>query len=225
MDRKKIFRLTKDDTIQLLLIALMFLIGVLTYSHLPDQVPTHWNIRGEVDGYGSRTFGALGIPVITLGIFFLFRLLPTIDPKKRNYARFAKSYWAIKLVFIIFMFTLYSATILYSLGFPVNITFVVNLLIGILFIIIGNYLGKVKHNYFVGIKTPWTLADEEVWKKTHRLAAPLMVGAGASFIIGALVRHSATSILSFGMIMVAVLVPTIYSYLLFRKRHPDKNDN
>jgi uncharacterized membrane protein len=225
MDRKKIFRLTKDDTIQLLLIALMFLIGFLAYSHLPDQIPTHWNIRGEVDGYGSRTFGALGIPLITLGIFFLFRFLPSIDPRKRNYVQFAKSYRAIKLVFIIFMFTLYSATILFSLGYPVNITFVVNLLIGILFIVIGNYLGKVKHNYFVGIKTPWTLADEEVWKKTHRLAAPLMVGAGVSFTIGALVRHPATFILSFSMIMVAVLVPTVYSYLLFKKRHPDKNDN
>ncbi len=223
MNRKNSFHLSKDEIILLILIALMFLVGFLAYSHLPDQIPTHWNMRGEVDGYGSRTFGALGIPLITLGAFFLFRFLPNIDPRKRNYPQFAKSYRAIKFVFIIFMFTLYCATILFSLGYPVNITFVVNFLVGILFIIIGNYLGKVKHNYFVGIKTPWTLADEEVWKKTHRLAAPFMVGAGGIFIIGAFVRHTAVFMLSFAMILVAVLVPTVYSYLLFKKRHPDEN--
>ncbi|QRN85221.1 SdpI family protein [Clostridia bacterium] len=224
MNKKRVVSFKKGDAILVAFIGLMFVIGLLAYRHLPAQIPIHWNINGEVDNYGSRAFGVFGIPFITLGVFLLFYFLPNLDPRKHNYPQFARSYQAIKLVTIVFMFMLYCATILYSLGVPVNISLVVNLLVGIMFIIIGNYLGKVKHNYFVGIKTPWTLADEEVWKKTHRLAAPFMVIGGVVFIAGAFIQQTAVYILSFTVLMIAVLVPTVYSYLLFRKLHPNSKD-
>lgn len=224
MNKKRLLSFERIDVILFGFILLMFLIGLIAYGHLPEEIPIHWNVSGEVDNYGSRAFGVFGIPLITLGVFMLFYFLPVLDPRRHNYAQFAKSYRAIKLVTIVFMFMLYCATILYSLGVPVNISLVVNLLVGILFIIIGNYLGKVKHNYFVGIKTPWTLADEEVWRKTHRIAAPLMVLAGLIFIAGAFIQHASVFIFSFVVLMIAVLIPTIYSYLLFRKRHPNNKN-
>ncbi len=221
MNNKQGFWADKGNLISLIFIALMLLLGTLAYPHLPEQIPSHWNMRGEVDGYSGRAFGTYGMPLIILGLLLMFHFLPMIDPRHKNYDQFKKPYQVLKISVLALMTMLYVISMLYALGVPLNISFLVNISIGFLFILIGNYLGKVKHNYFVGVKTPWTLASEDVWKKTHRLAGPLMAIAGALFVLGAFIDHPAFYFIPIGGILLAAFVPMIYSYLLYKKLYPD----
>lgn len=137
------------------------------------------------------------------------------DPKKdRNNSLLAtiKREWSILLLIL--------ATLLAALGYPLRVDFWVKFSIALLFLLLGNYMGKIKHNYFVGIKTPWTLASEEVWQKTHRFAAPLWVAGATVALLLSFSRALWANYLYLGIIIVVGLVPVIYSYLIYRNLSP-----
>ena len=147
----------KTEIIPLTLIVLSFIASIYFYLHFPEKVPTHWNIRGEVDGYASKGFGAFFFPIMNVGIYLLLLFLPNIDPKKDRYVDFSKAYHMIKNFMIGFMTLIYFYTGFSGLGYKLfSITIIISIGLGLLFLVIGNYMGKVKSNWFIGIRTPWT---------------------------------------------------------------------
>lgn len=200
------------------LISLINLVaGFLAYPHLPDKVPTHWNLAGEVDGWGTAWQGAFMMPLIMIGVFLLLLLLPKIDPKRKNYANMGKAYTTIVLVIMIFFTVIYFGTLGIALGYMENIPSLTQIGVGALFVILGNYMGKLKHNYFMGIRTPWTLASEEVWYRTHRLAGPFWVLGGLLFMLSSLFAGDVFLKVMLVIIIVLVAIPAVYSFIIFKK--------
>lgn len=200
-----------------LLAALPLALALFCLPTLPQRVPLHWDLAGEVDDWGSPA-SALLIPAMTLGINALFALLPRIDPKRRNYQRFGGAYTAFRLVFNLFMLgmlcvTLYSA---YRPGaLPVNK--VIPAGVGALFCVMGNYMPKFKPNYFLGLRTPWTLSSERVWHSTHRLAGALWFWGGLGFMAASfLLPPTALFAALLALVVVLAGVPCLYSYLAYR---------
>lgn len=214
---QKISKVLKQDWLILSLILLGFVLGAYFYPSLPDKVPTHWNASGEVNGYGSKLFGAFGLPGISLGTYLMYLVLPYIDPKRKNYADFKSTYQFLKYLIILFFLGLEVMTLLIASGVMVNKPIFIQLMISLLFILIGNVMGRFKHNYFIGVRTPWTLANEEVWRKTHRLAAPLWVLGGIINILLAFMGTNYTGIGFIVIIAVISIVPIGYSYIAYRQ--------
>lgn len=202
----------------LVILAIPFITAILVYPHMPDQVPIHWNIKGEVDNYGSKAFGTFFLPVLNVLMYFLFLVLPKFDPKRSNYVKFDSSYLTIRYSLHLFFALIFGVTVAVSLGYPVNIDKWIPGSVAVLFIVMGNIMGRVRHNYFVGFKYPWTLANEEVWRRTHQLGAKLMVIGGFAGLLGVIFTQGSTS---FVILMAGVLVPTIittiYSYIIYKQ--------
>ena len=199
------------------IIFLSLVVGAAVYRHLPEQVPMHWNVYGEIDGYGGRFTGAFAIPLLTLVSYIAMVFAPRIDPKKKNYAKFTGAYNAFMTAFVLFMLALYATVLLATFGYPLDIGRITQMGVGLLFIVMGNYLTRVRHNYFFGIKTPWTLADETVWRKTHRFGGSLFVVAGLLSIASMVTWPEARFMITIGSAIGASLISIVYSYLVFRK--------
>jgi uncharacterized membrane protein len=188
--------------------------GLIFWDSIPDQVPQHWNFKGEVDRYGSRYVSML----LPLGIYLLMVFLPYIDPRKRNYGIFSKSYYGIRMGIILFLSILNTLTLADVSSVTSSPSIIV---IGVLalFTFIGNYMRGIKSNWFVGIKTPWTLDNEVVWNKTHRFASNLWFWGGLCAILANFLFPSLQDfrfILFFG---IAVgLAPMLYSYIVYKQQ-------
>jgi len=207
----------KKEWYIIILILATLAFGIYVYPQLPDKIPTHWNIHGEVDGWSGKAFGVYFFPLLNLILYPLMILLPRIDPRRQNYIHFSGPYKIIRIILHIFFAVIYIITLLVALGYPLKVDFIVKFSVSLLFIVLGNYMGKFKHNYFVGIKTPWTLANEEVWVKTHRFSAPLWVAMGFLGMVLSFIQQPWASYITFASYIVIGIVPVIYSYLLYRK--------
>ena len=202
-----------------LLALLPFILVAAFYSRLPDQVPMHWGFDGEINRYGSKNelwlMAALG-PLFAL----LFQFLPRLDPRKRNYEKFQKYYDAFGVVITAFV-TVTMGIALVEAFRPGTVSMgrVVSALVGLLFLFVGNLMGKIKPNFFMGIRTPWTISDPDVWNRAHRL------GGGLFFLTGLVTLASAVLLpepVTFGVLMggtlVTALLPTVMSYLWYRRK-------
>jgi len=202
----------------LLLLAIPLIAAFLIYPYMPDMVPIHWNTQGEVDNYGSREFGTFFLPLLNIGLYVLFVVLPQLDPKKANYEKFLGSYKLIRYSIHLFIILTFGLTVFASLGYSVDIGLWVSSGVALLFIVMGNIMGRVRHNYFVGFRYPWTLANEEVWRKTHQAGSKAMVLGGVLALIGVVLTEDN---IRFAILMAGIFAPvvftTIYSYLLFKK--------
>ena len=152
--------------------------SVLVFDRLPPEVTTHWNFRGQPDGWSSRTTAALFGPLAILGLTVIVWVLPIIDPKRENYPKFAAVFGLLVNVLIVFLLVVHLALLANGAGAPVDMMRVLGVSIGVMLVVAGNYLGRLRPNWFVGIRTPWTLSSEEVWRKTHRIGGWLFVAAG-----------------------------------------------
>ncbi len=199
----------------ILIIIAAFLISIYFYPMMPEKVPTHWNFKGEIDGYSGRLSGSLIMPITNLIMYIMFIFLPALDPKKENYRLFESTYIYFRYLFHIFFFAMHIMIISASLGYIVNTTRLVMFGISLLFMLMGNVMGRVKHNYFVGIKTPWTLANEEVWRKTHRLAALLWTAGGLIGVILSIFNVNLWFIFV-AILILPSIIPIIYSYIVFK---------
>ncbi|MGI9953521.1 SdpI family protein [Moorellaceae bacterium AZ2] len=212
-------RLLAQDWPAILILLLMLVAALAVYPYLPERVPIHWNAAGQVDNYSSRAFGAFMLPLMTAGLYILMLVLPLVDPRRENYPKFLGAYRIIRLGLVLFMAVLYSLVLIASLGYAVPMDRVMPALIGLLFILIGNYLPRVRHNYFVGIRTPWTLANEEVWRKSHRFGGMAFVLAG---IISISVAFLAKGMVAFIVVITAVIlasvISVVYSLLIFPRK-------
>lgn len=189
------------------------IVGAAVYSRLPETMATHWNLSGEPDGWSSRAFAVFGLPGILLAVNLFLPFALKADPKRENMSDklVAISLWTIPVVSLLCC----GLTLARGLGYEVRVERWVPVFMGVLFIVIGNYLPKTKQSYTMGIKLPWTLASEENWNRTHRLAGFLWVIGGALFILMSFIGWSLAAFLS--IIALMVLVPMVYSYLLYRK--------
>ena len=186
--------------------------GVIVWDKLPDKVPTHWNMEGVVDGYSSKAFAVFGLPLIIVALNTIVNIALGTDPKKENHADKLK-FLGLWIAPITSIFTC-TACILTGLGKEYDMLTIVSLFCAVLFLIIGNYMPKCKQNYTIGIKLPWTLNSEENWNKTHRFAGFLWSVLSIILIILILLGYQ-IMILPIAIIMVAV--PSIYSFILFKK--------
>jgi uncharacterized membrane protein len=201
----------------LVIAALAIAFSIWAYPQLPDKVPTHWNFRGEPDGYSSRLFGAVLMPLVILAMTGIGQVLPRIDPRSANYAKFIKVYWLMINGILVLMGVMHAAMLGNALGAPVNIGRIAPVGVGLLFILLGNYFGQVEPNWFLGIRTPWTLSSDTVWRKTHRTGAWLFVIGGVLMVACAFLRETAIYVV-FGLtIALVAVVPIVLSYVLWRR--------
>ena len=191
---------------------LPILAGVILWEQLPEQIPIHWNLQGEVDSWSSKAFAVFGMPLILLAVQWLCAFATNADPKKANHSQKVMHMvlWIVPVVSLIIFTAMYST----ALGKSVRVEVILPLLMGFAFTIIGNYLPKCKQSYTIGIKLPWTLNSEENWNKTHRFAGRIWLVCGLVIMVSAFVGGIGILIAAAA---VMVLVPCIYSYILHRK--------
>lgn len=200
----------------ILIVIAAFLISIYFYPMLPEKMPTHWNFKGEIDGYSGRLTGAFLMPVINLIMYVLFIFMPILDPKKENYKLFEGTYKYFRYLFHLFFLGIHIMIIFAALGYKVNTSRLTIFGISLLFALMGKVMGRVKHNYFVGIRTPWTLANEEVWTKTHMLAAKLWIVGGLMGMIVSVLNIKSILALA-AILLLPSLIPVVYSYFIFKR--------
>jgi uncharacterized membrane protein len=164
------------------------------------------------------------MPLFLLVLPLIFRVLPRIDPKGENYARFSQAYWLIANTLALFLGMVHVVVLVHAMGTPVDINLAIGLGVGLLLMVIGNYLGKVQPNWFLGVRTPWTLASEQVWRKTNRTAGWLFVLAGMVIAVCAFIPSIPTTAVMGVAVGLAALIPVVQSYLLWRteRRHAQR---
>ena len=204
-----------------LLIAAMFVLAAATWGSAPDRIPVHWNIGGQVDRWGGKFEGLLAIPLLALGIYVLMIVLPRFDPGRANYDAFAGPYATLRLGIIVVLAALYALIILWVRGVRVSIEVWAPLIVGALFIVVGNLLGKVRPNWFVGFRTPWTLSSKLAWSRTHRAGGWLFILMGVLMMACAALRTEWAVWVMVGVGVAGTLGLVVYSYVLWR-RDPDK---
>ncbi len=209
---------SKWDGLALAALAAAALVTLWAYPQLPSPMPTHWNAAGQPDGYSSRLVGAWLLPGITVLLYALLLALPRLDPRRTNIERFEGTYALFRVGLVIF-FSVLQLVILYIAisGQDELMTLFMPLSIGLLFILIGNYLPRVRSNWFIGIRTPWTLSSEHVWRATHRVGGRLFMLAGALMLFVPLVPVAWRIWLIVAMALLGGLLPVAYSFWLFRE--------
>ena len=202
-----------------LVLLIPVMIGLLLWDQLPEQIPSHWGINGEVDGWSSKSMAVFGFPGLLLAIHWLCVLFSSADPKHKQYSptMLKLVLWLCPVLSLVVNSLVYAT----ALGYSIDISLILPLFEGILFIIIGNLLPKCRQSYTMGIKLPWTLANEENWNKTHRLGGKVWVIGGVVILATAFFRQFWIMI---GILALMVLIPAFYSYLLYRKQQTE-NEN
>lgn len=216
---------TQTEIWPLLIIVITIGLSYWAYPQLPSQVVSHWGFDGAPNGWSSREFHAIFFPVLLIAMYALFSLMPKFDPKSDRYQDFASVYLIIRNLILSVLFITFAAATFSNLGYAINIGGVVAGTIGLMMIILGNYFGKLKRNWFIGIRTPWTLSSENVWNKTHRLGGRLFVIWGLVLIAAPWLNPLVAFIILFGGIVILMSWVTIYSYLLFKKEKITKKVN
>lgn len=202
-----------------LLILISIGVGIYYYPHLPDRIASHWDAQGQVNGYMSKFWGIFLFPIISAACFILLIFIPKLDPLKKNLEKFRDYYDFFIFIFLLFLFYLFILTILWNIGYVFNMTVLIIPGIALFFYYIGVLLHNAKQNWFVGIRTPWTLSNEEVWNKTHKLGGILFRAVAIISLAGIIFQKYAFLIFFVPMIAVVVFL-LIYSYVIFKKIKP-----
>ena len=203
--------------IPMLLVIAATLASMLIYSRLPEQVPTHWNMEGEADDWSSRFFGAWLMPLMMAVILVVLRLVPHIDPRRANYEKFRGAYEAIVILTMAFMLGLHLMLLAVATGVQVSLERVLPGAVGAFFIAIGVLLPRAHPNWFVGIRTPWTLTSDVVWEKTHKFGGILFTASGALTVAAALVAPRAATWVLIATGTVTAISVVAYSFVVWKR--------
>jgi uncharacterized membrane protein len=213
--------LKKEWYIVLILLA-PFIASALLWDTMPDIVPTHFNAAGEADDFGPKWINAFLLPGIAVITYLFLLLIPAIDPKKRI-ENTQKPITAIRIVISVFLVGIYSLVMMKTLDMDTDIGQFVMVSVGILIAITGNYMNSIKPNYFIGLRTPWTLESPEVWKKTHRFASKIWIVGGLLMAISAFIPALNGSLFIItGSTFFLAVVPIVYSYIIFNQLQQNK---
>ena len=198
-------------------IIMMFILAIIAWPNAPESIPIHWGLSGEPDNYAGKLFGLLGAPLIALGIYILFLILPRMDPKRENYQRFWNRYLFLRNLVIVMFACIKVIVFLWIMGMEIKMNIAVFMIVGFLLIFIGNYMGKLRPTWFVGIRSPWTLSSNESWNKTHHLGGWLFVIIGLGMVVAAPFQEK-WAYYALGITGVVFLVFLyVYSYLVWKK--------
>jgi uncharacterized membrane protein len=206
----------KSEIIIFGIIILSFAIGIYYYPQMPEKLASHWDAKGTVDGYMSKFWGLFLMPIISVGLLLLFILIPRIDPLNSNIQQFRKYYDGFVVLIIVFLFYLYLLTIFWNTGYTFNmITFLAPAL-AILFYYTGILIENAKRNWFIGIRTPWTLSSDNVWDKTHKIGGKLFKIAGVFAFVSIFFQTFAIFIIVVPVMIVSIYT-VVYSYYEYKK--------
>lgn len=204
--------------ISLILILAATLAGLLLWNKLPDQMASHWNENDQVDGTMSKVWGVFLMPLVTVGMLALFLVIPSIDPLKANIAKFRGAFNLFIALMIAFMIYIHGLTLAWSLGYQsFKMSTAMLPFVGLLFVFIGNMMKQAKRNFFIGIRTPWTLSSDRVWDETHRLGSTLFMASGALAILGSFFGGMAAFWLMLVPLIGSSIFLAVYSYVLYRR--------
>jgi uncharacterized membrane protein len=203
--------------IPLLIIVASIIASVLVYPSMPENVPTHWDLVGRPNGWSSRFWGAWVMPLFLLGSWAVMQILPRIDPRGNNYAKFGGAFEGIIVSVMLFMLGMHIIVLRAALGYPVAMERVLPIGLGILFIVIGNLLPRARPNWFVGIRTPWTLSSDRVWEKTHRFGGHVFVAGGIIILLAGLTLGHWAHVVTFVVITLCAAAVLIFSYLEWKR--------
>lgn len=200
------------------LIVLMVAFAAAVYGRLPEQVPTHFDLAGRPNGWTPRIPGAFLMPLLAAGVYLLLIALRRIDPRSGNYRRFEETWWVFLNGMALLMAALHVLSLGYAIGWPIAMDRAVTVTLGLLFVGLGNYMPRLKSNWWMGIRTPWTLESEKVWRETHRVGGWAFVAAGLVVVIAGLLLEPGPRAWAAGIALgTAILVPLVYSYVAYRR--------
>lgn len=214
MDIKSTF---KKEWYVILVLAAPFIASIYLWNDMPDIVPTHFNAQGEADDYGPKWINAFLLPGIAVLTYLFLLTIPAIDPKKRI-ERTQKPITAIRVIISIFLVGIYTIVMMKTFNVDAKIDQFVFVGVGLLIVVVGNYMNSIKPNYFIGLRTPWTLEDPEVWKRTHRFSSKLWIIGGSFMIISTFIPSLRGSLyVIVGLVAILAIIPFAYSYVIFNK--------
>lgn len=193
------------------------LFSLAVYSRLPEEVPIHWGVSGEPNGYGSRLEGAFLIPAMMIALFAIMQWYPSRDPRAANIAKFRGAYDTVVTAAIALLSGLHVLALGNALGWGIDIPKVGMVALGLMFILLGNLMPRVRSNFIFGIRTPWTLSSESVWTRSHRVGGYAKVVAGIITIVAGLVARPVGYVVALASLLISGLVPVVYSYILWTR--------
>ena len=206
-------------TLTSIVILVPILIGLLLWNKLPEQIPTHWDINGEVDGWSNKAVAVFAFPCMLLALHWLCMLATMMDPKRDAYTKkmLTRVLWICPVISLLLGSLIYTKV----LGYDLSVNVIMPLLMGLMFIVFGNLMPKMRQSYTMGIKLPWTLENEENWNKTHRFAGKLWVLGGVAAMATA---FAGSFWILLGILILMVAIPTVYSYTLYRKQNSEPKE-
>ena len=209
----------RSEILPIIFIVAAFVLAAVAWPQAPDRIPIHWGLNGQPNSYAGK-IGLFYPALIALGVYVLLLVLPRIDPRRRNYEKFWGAYTFIRTAVIAALVAIEVFTVLWALDVKVNINIVVPVIVGLLLMVTGNFLGKIRPNWFAGIRTPWTISSTESWNKTHRLGGRLFVLLGLALTVAA--PFQKTWAFTMVAVLAGVIIVTLiaYSYVIW-KRDPE----
>ncbi|PIR69187.1 MAG: hypothetical protein COU47_03725 [Candidatus Niyogibacteria bacterium CG10_big_fil_rev_8_21_14_0_10_46_36] len=202
------------------IIGVAVITGAFAYPYLPAEVASHWNARGVADDYMPKFWGIFLMPIVMFVLLAVYRIVPAIDPLRKNIESFRSYYNLFWLVLFLFFFAIFLLIVIWNLGYMFSFTLFIIPPIAALFYAIGAVLEHTKRNWFMGIRTPWTLSDDTVWEKTHKLAGRLFKIGGLFALTGLIIRDSAFALGAIIVPAMAIaLISVVYSYIVYRQKH------
>jgi uncharacterized membrane protein len=199
------------------IVAAVAVFSLAVFNRLPERMPTHWNAHGVVNGWSSRAVAAWLMPGIMAIAALLLPLLPNIDPRRANYDKFRETYDLVVNAVITMIGVMHVATLDAGLGWPISMQRITPLMVGGLFLLLGNVMPRARPNWWFGIRTPWTLSNDRVWERTHRLGGYLFVGAGLMMMLVAVLPSAIAIPVLIVVIVVAAATPLVYSYFAWKQ--------
>jgi len=204
-----------------MLLAFMFGLAAVSWGSLPDRLPVHFDLSGHVDGWGTKPAALLVLPLVALALYGVFRVLPRLDPGRANYEGFEHAYLVIRTAVIALLAALYVFMHLTFRGQSVPFGRVMPLAVGVVLIVAGNQMGKIRPNWFVGLRTPWTLSSKRSWVLGNRLGGAALVVGGFALLVAAAIDRTWALVAAAVIMSAGILVAIVYSYIVWRS-DPDK---
>jgi uncharacterized membrane protein len=198
------------------IVAAMFVVGLVAWPYAPNSFPVHWALDGDVNRYGSKLEGLFLLPAVTLVVLIGLKLLPRVGPRRANYADIARTYTYVTLLVVVFFGIVYAITLAVTFGAPLNVSRVVLPLVGLLLIAIGAMLQDVRPNWFVGIRTPWTLNSNRSWTATHRLGRWVLIAMGLALVLAGVLETSWAVLVAMALCVAGVVGLVAYSFIVWR---------
>ena len=208
----------KSEIIILAIILLSFAIGIYSYHQMPEKVASHWNAQGQVNGYMSKFWGVFLMPIISVGLLLLLIFIPRIDPLKSNIQQFRKYFDGFVVLIMVFLFYIYLLTIFWNSGYTFNMTTFLSPALAVLFYYTGILIENAKRNWFIGIRTPWTMSSDKVWDKTHKIGGKLFKIAGVVALLAIFFESFAIFFIVVPVILISIYT-VVYSYFEYQKEN------